>query len=169
MIQFPKPSQGRLLQDEAASALLICYRRRIGHISEHSSDSFRENFRVDWQAATGEHYSDRARGYLQTIEDAPASSSFLWVDVPPQGQDGTHGKHTSPREELMDGETQSIKVLPADSGTKTGRAHILPVQQHPQTAVLNSLACQTFSQCMMHKRQNTYIGNTDYIAEGGKG
>ena len=84
-IQFLQPIQGRLPQDEAEFAILSSHMRRIGLILEHSPNNLGQLLHGNRQAATGEYCTDNARRYLQTTEDAPLPSSFLWADVPSSG------------------------------------------------------------------------------------
>ncbi|MFM7988134.1 MAG: hypothetical protein ACKPKO_53360, partial [Candidatus Fonsibacter sp.] len=85
MIQFLQPFQGRLPQDEAEFAILSSHMRRIGHILEHSPNNLGQLLHGNRQAASGEYFTDTARGYLQTVDDAPVPSSFLWADAPSSG------------------------------------------------------------------------------------
>ncbi|MFM7987037.1 MAG: hypothetical protein ACKPKO_47765, partial [Candidatus Fonsibacter sp.] len=80
-----QPCQGRLPQDEAEFAILSSHMRRIGHILEHSPNNLGQVLHGNRQAASGEYFTDTARGYLQTIDYTPAPSSFLWADAPSSG------------------------------------------------------------------------------------
>ena len=86
---------------------------------------------------------------------------------PRQDLAGTHGRPTSPQEEVTVGETQLTRAHSLDSGRKMGKAPTVRVQPPPQIAELNTSTWLIFSLCQMLKHRSMCAGNTDTTAGSG--